>query len=97
MNATRPFVFLGLSLSLLLVSCGGGVSTNGATSFIAGNGAVTFIESNSRVLAPKIEGAGAIGTQQRHNAALGHRQAHATLKAWPMNGILPRMSGLLTN
>ena len=33
------------------------VSPNGATSFIAGNGAVTFIESNSRILAPKTEGA----------------------------------------
>ena len=57
MNATRPFVFLGLSLSLLLVSCGGGVSTNGATSFIAGNGAVTFITAHNRIAAPRIEGA----------------------------------------
>jgi thiol-disulfide isomerase/thioredoxin len=57
MNVSKRLVCLGLSLSFLLVGCGGGVSTNGATSFIAGNGAVTFIKSNNRILAPRIEGA----------------------------------------
>jgi thiol-disulfide isomerase/thioredoxin len=56
MNAPKRLFPLVIVLSLLLVGCGGGVSTNGSTSFIAGNGAVTFIKSNNRIMAPKIEG-----------------------------------------
>jgi thiol-disulfide isomerase/thioredoxin len=56
MKVPKPLVGLGLTLSFLLVGCGGGVSTNGSQSFIAGNGAVTFIAANNRILAPKIAG-----------------------------------------
>lgn len=57
MNAPKPLVSLGLALSLLLTACGGGVSTNGSKSFIAGNGTVTFLAINDRIAAPRISGA----------------------------------------
>lgn len=48
--------FVGAVTALLLSGCGGGSSTTGSRSFIAGNGAVTFINANARVSAPLIEG-----------------------------------------
>ncbi len=45
-----------LLIPALLTSCGGGVSTTGSESFIAGNGTVTFINAQTRVQAPTIEG-----------------------------------------
>ncbi|MEK6648734.1 MAG: TlpA disulfide reductase family protein [Actinomycetota bacterium] len=56
MNVSKRLISLGFALSLLLVGCGGGASSNGSESFIAGNGAVTFINSGSRIMAPRIEG-----------------------------------------
>lgn len=57
MNAPKQVISLGIALSFLLTGCGGGVSSNGSESFIAGNGAVTFINSDNRIMAPRIEGA----------------------------------------
>lgn len=57
MSGSKRLVGLGLALSLLLAGCGGGVSTNGSKSFIAGNGTVTFLGINNRVAAPQISGA----------------------------------------
>lgn len=56
MNVPKGLISLGLVLSFLLAGCGGGISSNGSESFIAGNGAVTFIKSDNRVMAPRIEG-----------------------------------------
>lgn len=62
MNAPKQLISLGslgslgFVLSLLLTGCGGGVSSSGSESFIAGNGAVTFIKPNNRIMAPRIEG-----------------------------------------
>lgn len=47
---------LGVVTALLLAGCGGGSSTSGSTSFVAGNGTVTFIKADARVSAPAIEG-----------------------------------------
>ena len=57
MNAPKQLILLGVTLSFLLAGCGGGVSSNGSESFIAGNGAVTFLKTDSRIMAPKIAGA----------------------------------------
>lgn len=54
MNAPKQLVSLGLAL--LLAGCGGGVSTNGSKSFVAGNGTVTFLSVNDRIAAPRISG-----------------------------------------
>ena len=56
MNAPKQFISLGITLSFLLAGCGGGVSSNGSESFIAGNGTVTFLKIDSRILAPRITG-----------------------------------------
>jgi len=51
------FALIGLAIALLLTSCGGGGSSTGSRSYIAGNGAITFLNAKDRQLAPYINGA----------------------------------------
>lgn len=55
MQLVRRWIPIGLALSFLLTSCGGG-SSSGSRSYVAGNGAVTFIQAKERQSAPTIEG-----------------------------------------
>lgn len=64
MKARYRFALVGVALSLLLTSCGGGSST-GSRSFVAGNGTVTFIKVADRQPAPTIEGATLAGGRFR--------------------------------
>lgn len=56
MKGLRRISLVGAVTALLLSGCGGGSSSAGSRSFVAGNGTVTFINIKSRVPAPIIEG-----------------------------------------
>lgn len=57
MRVPKRFALLTVAVALLITGCGGGASTSGSRSYIAGNGAVTFISASDRNAAPLIEGA----------------------------------------
>lgn len=56
MRRFRQISLVGLVSVLLLAGCGGGSSSSGSRSFIAGNGTVTFISAKDRIAAPTIQG-----------------------------------------
>ncbi|CAB4659809.1 MAG: redoxin family protein [Actinobacteria bacterium] len=65
MILTSKLSVLSIAAILLLVGCGGGSSTDGAESFIAGNGTVTFLKAETRFPAPAISGEGIDGNMIR--------------------------------
>jgi len=56
MKSRSRLVFVGFLALFLLSACGGGSSSNGSQSFVAGNGTVTFKNIDARKAAPSLSG-----------------------------------------